>query len=352
MPYYPSGPEKQAPDSPPRGRILLRRTLLCISALVFLYGAVRLGMYGADLIASRRTARELREVAETEEGSSAVQEPASASVPADQTAEDVQDASSRAAMSRERATAPADQPKEAPNASSTAVTSQEKAILPEPATASAPAGRSGGSPAVSDTLPSVPYPDGFQLVPRIQKLRKKSEHIIGWITMDDLDEPVARRDNTFFLDHDAMGKRNGNGAIFLDERTDLLTRPYTLLLYGHNMKSGAMFGNLRKYRQFSYFHRHARFRFDTLYEEGEYVLFALAKISLTPGKPGYVNILDFQSDSRNTRQSVLDALLAASMHPNLTEVRAEDQLLLLVTCDGEDDERLVAAARRLREDEN
>ena len=48
----------------------------------------------------------------------------------------------------------------------------------------------------------------------------------------------------------------------------------------------------------------------------------------------------------------LDALLAASMHPNLTEVRAEDQLLLLITCDGEDDERLVAVARRLREDEN
>ena len=149
-----------------------------------------------------------------------------------------------------------------------------------------------------------------------------------------------------------MGKRNGNGAIFLDERTSLLTRPYTLLLYGHNMKSGAMFGNLRKYRQFSYFHRHARFRFDTLYEEGEYVLFALAKISLTPGKAGYINILDLQSGSRNTRQSVLDVLLAASMHPNLTEVRAEDQLLLLITCDGEDDERLVAVARRLREDEN
>jgi len=320
MPYYPSGPEKQAPDSPPRGRILLRRILLCVSALMFLYGAVRLGMYGADLIASRRTARELREVAGMEEAAGSVQAQTPASDPGYRPEEAAQNAAADAA-------------------------------LPEPATASAPAGRNGGSPAVSDTLPSVPYPDGFRLVPRIQKLRKKSEHIIGWITMDDLDEPVARRDNTFFLDHDAMGKRNGNGAIFLDERTDLLTRPYTLLLYGHNMKSGAMFGNLRKYRQFSYFHRHARFRFDTLYEEGEYVLFALAKISLTPGKPGYVNILDLQSGSRNTRQSVLDALLAASMHPNLTEVRAEDQLLLLVTCDGEDDERLVAAARRLREDE-
>ena len=344
MPYYPSGPERKTPDSPPRGRILLRRILLCVSALMFLYGAVRLGMYGADLIASRRTARELREAAETAE-TGAVREQAPAFITMGQPEEAVRSASSGTAALQVSEPAPADQPEETARSTSIA------ASLQEPATASAPTGRNEGSPAASDTLAPVPYPNGFQLVPRIQKLRKKSEHIIGWITMDDLDEPVARRDNTFFLDHDAMGKRNGNGAIFLDERTDLLIRPYTLLLYGHNMKSGAMFGNLRKYRQFSYFHRHARFRFDTLYEEGEYVLFALAKISLTPGKPGYVNILDLQSDSRNTRQSTLDALLAASMHPNLTEVRAEDQLLLLITCDGEDDERLVAAARRLREDE-
>ena len=72
------------------------------------------------------------------------------------------------------------------------------------------------------------------------------------MTMDDLDEPVVHKDNTFFLDHDAMGKRNANGAIFMDQGTSLLTRPYTILLYGHNMKTGAMFGNLRKYEDFSY----------------------------------------------------------------------------------------------------
>ena len=53
--------------------------------------------------------------------------------------------------------------------------------------------------------------------------------------------PAAQKDNTFFLKHDALGKRNSNGTIFLDEGIRLFTRrSYTLFLYGHNMKSGNM----------------------------------------------------------------------------------------------------------------
>ena len=67
--------------------------------------------------------------------------------------------------------------------------------------------------------------------------------------MDDLDEPVVRKDNSFFLNHDAMGKKNGNGAIFMDQHTDLLMRPYTILLYGHNMSRHRMFGDVNLYFQ-------------------------------------------------------------------------------------------------------
>ena len=67
-------------------------------------------------------------------------------------------------------------------------------------------------------------PGGLQVVPRIRELRKKSEYILGWIAMEGMEEPVVRKDNTFFLTHDALGRRNSNGAIFMDERTSLLTR--------------------------------------------------------------------------------------------------------------------------------
>lgn len=307
MPYYPSQPDHQPADRPPQKRIILRRMILCVSVLLIVYGAVRLIGYAADLISSRQTTQELREIAAEAE---ITKIPAVSAVP--ETATPAQTA----------------MPSAAP-----------PSVLPEE------------PPALSDKLPAAEYPNGYELVSRIQKLRKKSKYIIGWITMDNLDEPVALEDNSFFLDHDAAGKRNSNGAIFMDEETSLLTRPYTILLYGHNMKSGAMFGSLRKYEEFSYYYRHRMFRFDTLYEEGQYVIFAVETISLTPGKSKYVNLSELQSMDRKTRQKALQVMRDYSLHSVMLDVNEEDQIVLLITCVGDDDERLIVAARRLRDGE-
>lgn len=184
-----------------------------------------------------------------------------------------------------------------------------------------------------------------------QELRKKSEYIIGWLTMESVDEPVVQKDNSFFLDHDAAGKRNSNGAIFMDQDTPLLTKPYTILLYGHNMKSGAMFGSLRKYEDYSWCFRHRVFQFDTLYEEGQYVIFAVETISLTPGKSRYCSLASLRFPDRETRKKTLDVIRNHSLHGAMADVNKEDQVLVLITCVGDDDERLIVTARRLQEGE-
>ena len=303
MPYYPP-PEKQNAEHPPQRRNILRRMVLCVSILLIVYGVVRLVGYGTDLVFSRKTTQALREtVAETNGSfSSEIRETASPALQA---------TSSPAPVEK-------DQTK--------------------------------GSDAF-EKLPVVTYPNGNNLVARIRNLRKKNKYIIGWITMDDLDEPVMRRDNDFYMNHDAAGRRNSNGAIFIDQGINLLSRPYTILLYGHNMKTGAMFGNLRRYEEFSYCYRHRKIQFDTLYEEGQYVIFAVSRINLTTGTSKYVSLSDLQSADRKTRLSALNALMKCSMHEVMADVNEEDQLLLLVTCVGDDDERLIVAARRIREEE-
>ena len=120
-------------------------------------------------------------------------------------------------------------------------------------------------------LQPMQYPDnpGLKMSDRFKKLRKKGQYIVGWIRFDEVDEAVAQKDNQFFLNHDATGKKNSNGAIFLDSGIFLTTRPYTFILYGHNMKSGNMFGRLKKYKESAYFHKHRIITFDTLYEDGQ-----------------------------------------------------------------------------------
>ena len=329
MAYYPPKPgreEKQPePVSRRKTKTLRDRVLLCLCALLVAYSGIRLIAYGADRIASRDTRDRLKEAAQAETPAEAPETEAPAE-------------------------AMTEVPAETPEADGNETASGAE----EPAPAPALPGNETGKPSLRLTgrLPEVPYPGGTEVNNLFRKLRKQSKYIVGWISMNGVDEPVVKKDNTYFLDHDAMGKKNSNGAIFLDERVSLLTRPYTLLLYGHNMKSGAMFGDLRKYKDYAYCARHRVFTFDTMYEEGKYAVFSVAVIGTEPGTTRYIDFNCLTSDDRELRKKELQKLESLDEGgATVLAVDEEDQLLLLITCTGDDTERLVVAARRLRDGE-
>ena len=310
MPYYPQGP-KEPPKKPPlKEQPLFRLILLCLSALLVSYGAFRLLGYGADWVTSRNTSQELREIAAATEPSSTAPPPETAVPPAVNPT-----------------------PEPTPESAPVPVTAAAETAVP------------------AEYLPAVEYPGGMNIVPRIRDLRKKSEYIMGWLTMDDLDEPVALKDNEFFLNHDATGKKNSNGAIFLDSGISLKTRPYTIILYGHNMKSGNMFGRLKKYKESTYFYKHRIITFDTMYENGQYAVFAVVEMSTTPGVARWYDLWSLTTDNYENREDAIRTLERRSVISSALDVQADDQILLLVTCLDGDTERLVVVARRIREDE-
>lgn len=184
------------------------------------------------------------------------------------------------------------------------------------------------------------------------KIRRQNDDIIGWLTIKDLlDEAVVQRDNQYYLDRDYRGYHNKNGAIFLEESTTLRTRPYTLMLYGHNMKTGATFGGLRNYENLTYYRNNPFVTFDTLYEDGRYVIFAVCTISTNPRNWRYVNFAHLNSSYVELRQQAIDSLFRFSDYSRQIDVQPDDQILLLITCVGEETDRRIIAARRLRDDE-
>ena len=204
-------------------------------------------------------------------------------------------------------------------------------------------------------LDAVPYPNNknLEISGRFKALQRESKYIVAWLTVSDLlDEPVAQRNNVFFLDHDAAGRANQNGAIFLDAAVDLKTRPYSLVVYGHNMKTGAMFGSLRNFENSAYYHRSPFITFDTQYENGRYVIFAVGVINVEDaGTRNYVDLYDLNATAIEARQKAIDTLISSSVHTCAVDVRVDDQLLLLVTCVDNDNQRRVVAARRVRDTE-
>lgn len=210
------------------------------------------------------------------------------------------------------------------------------------------------SPDPYATLPPVSYPNNRYktVTTRFTRLQRQNRDIVGWLNVDGLlDTAVVQRDNEYYLRRDYLGYHNENGAIFLEEGISLDTRPYTLILYGHNMKTGAMFGSLRNLEDVGFYRKHAIVTFDSIYEDGRYVIFSVAEVSLQPSSRDYAGFYRLNDCTRMEREDIIDDLIRLSVHTCPIDVNAEDQLLLLVTCVDDDAERRVVAARRVRPDE-
>lgn len=300
----------------------IRLLVLLLGLAAAIVGLVKLISYGVDLLSSRQTAQNLREVYYAD----LTTDP----IPATETLI----------------------PTSAPTPEETATVTP--GITASPVQEAAPTAAAQLSQVQSMRLSSVRYPDnpGLKISNRFRTLRKESKYIVGWLSIHHLlDEAVVQRDNVYYLDHDALGRQNVNGALFLDSAIGLKTRPYTYIIYGHNMKSGAMFGCLRNYENSTYYHNDPFLTFDTMYETGRYVVFAAGSVSTEEGGSHYVDFYALRSASIPERKGAIDALVAASVHTCTIDVRAEDQLLVLVTCVDRDEDRRVVVARRIREDE-
>ena len=180
-------------------------------------------------------------------------------------------------------------------------------------------------------------------IEEIKALKERYEDIVGWITIDGVvNEAVVQRDNVFYLNHDASGNSNINGALFLDAIVDLSTRPYSMIIYGHNMRSGAKFGDLYKYENEEFFSSHSEIEFDTIYETGKYEVFAAGVFKISDFDIFFLNTLDVKD-----RMEMIKKIRNIAAIDSRKEVSPADQLLFLVTCVDDDSERRFVVARRI-----
>ncbi len=130
-----------------------------------------------------------------------------------------------------------------------------------------------------------------QILAEYQALYEQNQDIIGWLSIEDtvIDYPVMQtpEDEKKYLYVDFYGNENKNGCLIMD--TDAIvgsgtaaqdyrdgTRPSTnIIIHGHTMKSGQMFGNLDLYKDEAYGKKHSIICFDSLYEYRRYELLAV-----------------------------------------------------------------------------
>ena len=214
-----------------------------------------------------------------------------------------------------------------------------------------PARQSGAVPLIQGAEPSVQScaarplalsgePEPF---PYFDDLRAQNQDIAGLIDVNGRSMYVCQgSDNLYYMSHRFDRTQDAAGMIFLDCRCAIWPASDNLILYGHNMRDGSRFGELKRYLEPDYLARHPSLRFATLYELGDYVPFAILLTSADEDAPEYFD----WARTNFTGPEDFDAFVSEAKARSAIELPEEpvygDRLLTLVTCSSAlEDGRLV-----------
>ena len=164
-----------------------------------------------------------------------------------------------------------------------------------------------------------------------RSLQSQYPDVRGWLTIPEsgIDYPVLQsspEEPEYYLPRDYRGNYDINGSLFL-QADCILGESGNLTIYGHNMNSGAMFGNLDQYSSYEYWKAHPRVFFQTPGGMEEYRIAAVLKAD--------VSMFDFQRTSFQSPQE-LEAYVAQAKALSLFETGVDgigcEKTLTLVTC--------------------
>ena len=188
----------------------------------------------------------------------------------------------------------------------------------------------------------------LDILPEMRELAQKNPDTVGWISISGtVHLPVVYRDNTFYLDHDFTGAKNASGTLFLDENSPINADTQNLLIHGHSMNDGSMFGILTHYRKLDFVRQHPLIAFSTLWEKESYAVFAVLQVSSKTDSPNYFNYFSYPTfGTTSAFADYIAGVKARSLFTIPVDVEPDDALLTLSTC--LDDDRLVLLARRMR----
>ncbi len=196
---------------------------------------------------------------------------------------------------------------------------------------------------------SVETPD---ILPEYSLIHQKNQRLIGWVKIADtiIDYPVMQTvNNEYYLDHNFNQEKDRNGCIFMDYQCDVVKGCDNIILYGHHMKSGKMFGTLNRYSKESYYEEHPTIQFDTIYEKGTYQVMYVFRSKVYSEEEVTFKYYQFiNAVSEKEFNSAMIEMAELSLYDTGVTAEYGDQLLTLSTCDYQEKKgRFVVVAKKI-----
>lgn len=150
-----------------------------------------------------------------------------------------------------------------------------------------------------------------------------------------IDYPVmwTPEDETYYLYKHYDGSENINGSLLLDTDSSLDPLTTNLIIHGHNMKSGAMFGYLPMYEKQSYFEQHKEMLLYTPEGERTYEVIAVFRSQVFKKKDTCFKYYKFfQADTEEEFKDFYDNIKALSIYDTGVTAEFGDHFITLSTC--------------------
>lgn len=209
-------------------------------------------------------------------------------------------------------------------------TSEKAEAAPEKAEAALEKAAGSKRPAVSEkrVKKQNPYKEVFV----------QNEDMIAWLQIQDtqIDYPVmyTPEDEDYYLNRDFYGREDTAGSLLLDSDSSLYRDETTnLIIHGHHMKSGAMFGDLDLYADETYGKAHKDITLYTRKEQKNYEVIAAfySQVYLTTDTVfKYYNF--FQADTEEEFHYFYDNIKELSLYDTGVTAQFGDHFLTLSTC--------------------
>lgn len=196
----------------------------------------------------------------------------------------------------------------------------------------------------------TPVSEGEDILARYRELYLQNEDMVGWISITGttVNYPVMQTKNNpnFYLKRNFEKAYSDLGVPYVQEDCDLTTSD-NIVIYGHHIKGGKMFGALEDYKSKSFYEEHKTIQFDTLTEQAEYEIIAVFK-TVAYSSEGF-RYYDFvNAENEEDFHAYVEKCKELSMYDTKVITEYGDKLITLSTCEySAQNGRLVVVARKI-----
>lgn len=196
----------------------------------------------------------------------------------------------------------------------------------------------------------TPVSEGEDVLEKYKELYLQNEDMVGWLSIDgtEINYPVMQTPNNpnFYLKHNFEKEYSDLGTPYIQENCTIAESD-NLLIYGHHIKGGKMFGALEDYKAKSFYEQHKTIRFDMLTEQAEYEIISVFK-TVEYSSEGF-RYYDFvNAENAEAFEEYLSKCKELALYDTGINAEYGDKLLTLSTCEySAPNGRLVVVAKKV-----